>query len=241
MTADDGPMGHDRLHGQVAPVPAEWLADGSPVAAPAVLGLLLERRLDGQRVLARIVEAEAYHERDPASHSNRGRTPRTEPMFSKPGTAYVYRSYGVHWCLNVTVDAPGTGSAVLVRAAVVLDGIEVVRARRMNVRAEHELLRGPGRLTKGLEITAPEHDGGDLLAGVNGLRLLRDEWRPWPRIVAVGPRTGVTRAASSALRFHLRGAREVSPYRRSPRAPIPVSSSGEEGSRARPGDLGTSR
>lgn len=210
--------GYATLHGPALPVPADWLADESRMSAGSVLGLLLERVLDGERVLSRIVEVEAYHQDDPASHSFRGRTPRTAPMFSSAGTAYVYRSYGVHWCLNVVVDDEGVGSAVLLRGAVVLTGVHAVRARRANARADHELLRGPGRLTRGLEIDAPTHDGGDLLRGVHGLRLLRDDWRPSPEFVAVGPRTGISRAAAEPLRFFVRGAREVSQYRRSPRA-----------------------
>jgi DNA-3-methyladenine glycosylase len=113
-------------------------------------------------------------------------------MFGPPGTAYVYRSYGVHWCLNVAVEGEGTGAAVLLRAAVVVAG----GARRAGpspaIRSDRDLLRGPGNLCRGLAIDAPAHDGGDLVVGVAGLRLADDGWRPEPGAVAAGPRVGVS-------------------------------------------------
>lgn len=190
----------------------------APAAAVALLGaLLLRDEPDGRRTIARIVETEAYREDDPASHSVR-RTTRTEPMFWRPGTAYVYRSYGVHWCLNVTVEGEDTGAAVLVRAARVVEGHAVVRRRRPAGVPDRELLRGPGRLTAGLDLDAPRHDRGDLVTGVAGLVLATDAWRPSERLVTAGPRVGIRHAADRPWRFHLRGAPEVSPYRRSPRA-----------------------
>ena len=194
-------------------VPAE-------VAARGLLGTLLVRELDGVEVVARIVETEAYREDDPASHSHRRRTPRTEPMFAEPGTAYVYRSYGVHWCLNIAVEPEGVGAAVLVRAAAVLQGVEVVRRRRPRVRRDVELLRGPGCLTAGLDIDGPRFDHRSLLEAGAPLRLLDDGWRPGEQDVVAGPRVGVSVAADVPWRFHLRGAPGVSVYRRSPRAPV---------------------
>lgn len=200
-------------------VDEDALVRPSHEAAKALLGhLLLRDEVDGDQSIARIVETEAYREDDPASHSHRGRTPRTAPMFAAPGTAYVYRSYGVHWCLNVAAEPAGTGAAVLIRAARLLSGHERVRPRRQAAKRDRDLLRGPGRLTAGLDIDAPRHDGGDLLAGVEGLALGDDGWRPGPEDVRAGPRVGVRLAADVDWRFRLADVPEVSPYRRHPRA-----------------------
>jgi DNA-3-methyladenine glycosylase len=198
------------------------LHDSAPQAARRLLGCLLVRtEADGSVTVARIVETEAYHQDDPASHSHRGRTPRTAPMFAGPGTAYVYRSYGVHWCLNVAVEPEGVGAAVLVRAATLLTGHEHVRPRRPAARDDRELLRGPGRLTAGLDIDAPRHDGGDLIEAVAGLRLADDGFRPDPERIVTSPRVGVRLAADLRWRFHLHAEPAVSPYRPHPRAVRP--------------------
>ena len=209
------------LVGTPQPLARSTLAVPAPAAAVALLGVLLVRdEPDGTRTIARIVETEAYREDDPASHSVR-RTARTEPMFWQAGTAYVYRSYGVHWCLNVTVEEEGTGAAVLVRAAKLVTGHAAVRRRRPPDVLDRELLRGPGRLTAGLDLDAPRHDRGDLVTGVAGLVLVTDAWRARGRRVVAGPRVGVRAAADRPWRFHLQGVPEVSPYRRSPRARPP--------------------
>jgi DNA-3-methyladenine glycosylase len=194
------------------------LEQPAPEAARSLLGALLVRDLDGTEVVARIVETEAYREDDPASHTYGRRTPRVEPMFARPGTGYVYRSYGVHWCLNVSVEQAGVGAAVLLRAAVVLRGHDQVRERRAAVRTDRELLRGPGNLCRGLAIDAPTHDGGDLIAGAGGLRLASDGWEGASGGVVAGPRVGVSQAPDVPWRFHLAGHPEVSRYVRSPRA-----------------------
>jgi DNA-3-methyladenine glycosylase len=134
------------------------------MVAPDLLGRLLARTLpDGERLVARIVECEAYQEDDPASHSFRGLTPRTEVMFGPPGHLYVYLSYGAHWCMNVVTGRDGEGSAVLLRAAEPLEGIDRMRANR-GVRDERLLCAGPGRLTQALEISA-DQNGADLVSG----------------------------------------------------------------------------
>lgn len=210
-----------RLLGAPGTVDRRRLTVDAASAASELLGLLLVREdpaASTGRIVARIVETEAYHQSDPASHSHRGRTARAEPMFWQPGTAYVYRSYGVHWCLNVSVEPTGTGAAVLLRAAVVLEGSEAVAARRRGGRRRHELLRGPGNLTAGLDLDGPRHDRGDLVAGVAGLRLADDGWRPKPARIAHGPRVGVSAAADRPWRRYLHDVRAVSAYRRSPRA-----------------------
>ena len=208
-----------QLHGALRPLAPQRLSLRADRAATELLGALLVRELDHTRVVARIVETEAYREDDPASHSHRGRTRRTAPMFAAPGTAYVYRSYGVHWLLNVSVEAEGVGAAVLLRAATVVEGLAAVRERRPAARRDAELLRGPGRLTTGLEVDGARHDHLPLLTGAGALRLAGDDWEPEATGIVAGPRVGVSHAAEVPWRFHLAGVDSVSPYRRSPRAP----------------------
>ena len=205
-----------RTLGQIECLDRSRLELEAPAAARGLLGALLVRDLstaDGERrrVVARIVETEAYREGDPASHSHRGRTPRCDAMFAAPGTAYVYRSFGVHWCLNVSVEEEGRGAAVLLRAAIVLDGLEHVQTRRPSARSDRELLRGPGCLTAGIEVDRPRHDRSDLLDGEAGLRLATDGF--CPEEIVAGPRVGIRAAWQTPWRFHLRGVPEVSSYR----------------------------
>ncbi|HSK23518.1 MAG TPA: DNA-3-methyladenine glycosylase [Egicoccus sp.] len=208
-----------RIGADLEPFPREALAVDAPTAAVALLGAVLRRReLDGSWTLVRIVETEAYRQDDPASHSAAGLTGRTAPMFSQAGTAYVYRSYGIHWCLNVTAEAPGIGAAALIRAAVALNGHELLRRRRPAARTDRELLRGPGRLCQALDVDAPRHDGRDLLDGDADLQLSTDGYRLDTEQVLTGPRTGVRLAADVPWRFALAGVPEVSPYRRHPSA-----------------------
>ncbi len=211
--------GADRLHGDPVALPVDRLERPADEAAVGLLGALLVRELDGLRVVARIVEVEAYRQDDPASHSYRGRTARNDAMFARAGTAYVYRSYGVHWMLNVSAEALGTGAAVLLRGAGVLTGHVPVRARRPTVGADHQLLRGPGCLAAGLGVTSDE-DGTDLLDPAGALWLGTDGWEPRSEAIVRGPRVGVSLAAGRPWRFHLAGLASVSRYRRSPRAGV---------------------
>ncbi|MFU8841930.1 MAG: DNA-3-methyladenine glycosylase [Nitriliruptoraceae bacterium] len=187
-------------------------------AAPLLLGALLVRERDGEQIIARVVEVEAYEEDDPASHSTSGRSERNAAMFAEAGTAYVYRSYGVHWCLNVSVGPRGRGAAVLLRAAVVVTGLAGVQRRRPGVASQDALLRGPGCLTAGLDIDRPRHDGIALLTTAGPLWIAGDGWHPVRRDLATGPRVGVTRASEVPWRWYLRGEPGVSRYRRSARA-----------------------
>jgi DNA-3-methyladenine glycosylase len=196
-----------------------WALEGATQeAASALLGALLWRDDPAGGILARIVEVEAYDEDDPASHSMRGPTARNRSMFGPPGHAYVYRSYGIHWCLNVSAGPYGRGAAVLVRAAALLSDPAPVVARRPHVRQQASLLSGPGCLTQGLGIDGPRHDGMDLCAA-GPVRLLRDTgWPVRHASVARGPRVGVSQAADVPWRLWIAGRPEVSRYRRSPRA-----------------------
>jgi DNA-3-methyladenine glycosylase len=171
--------------------------------APDLIGVTL--LLNG--VGGRIVEVEAYDQEDPASHGYRGRTPRNETMFGPPGHAYVYRSYGIHWCLNLVCGEEGVAEAVLIRALEPTAGIAEQRQRRglEDVRA---LCSGPGKLCQALGITR-EHDG---------LPLDKPPFRLGPRAevpeIVTGPRVGITRATELSWRYVLAGSPFTSRARR---------------------------
>jgi DNA-3-methyladenine glycosylase len=153
-----------------------------------------------------IVEAEAYHESEPACHAFVGLTPRTETLFGPPGRAYVYRSYGIHAMLNAVSESEGTGAAVLIRALEPLHGVDAMRARR-GVQPVEDLCSGPGKLAQALGIGL-ELNASDLATGP--IRLLGPpEEGERPRL-AVAPRVGITKAADLPWRFCAAGSRFVS-------------------------------
>jgi DNA-3-methyladenine glycosylase len=158
-----------------------------------------------------IVETEAYHHSEPASHAFVGVTPRTRTLFGPPGRAYVYFSYGVHSLLNAVCEPEGVGAAVLIRALEPLEGIDHMRERR-GVDAARQLCSGPGKLTQALGIGL-ELNNTDLL---HGPVMFGDRPRAW-RDVAIGvdKRVGITKAADLPWRFVAAGSRYVSrPVRR---------------------------
>jgi DNA-3-methyladenine glycosylase len=167
--------------------------------APDLIGVTL--LVDG--IGGRIVEVEAYDQEDPASHGYRGRRGRNVSMFGPPGHAYVYRSYGVHWCLNLVCGEEGVAEAVLIRALEPTHGIDVQQARRGvgNVRA---LCSGPGKLCQALAITR-EHDS--LPLDRPPFRL--DERVTVPEIVT-GRRVGIARATELSWRFAEAGSKFLS-------------------------------
>lgn len=142
-----------------------------------------------------IVETEAYHPTDPASHSFRGPTPRNASMFAGPGRVYVYRSYGIHWCLNFVC---GDASAILIRALEPTHGLEQMVERR-GLAAERDLCSGPGKLAQALAVTR-EHDGLTLDGPPFTLALPA---APVP--VVIGPRIGITKAVDKPWRFGVAG------------------------------------
>lgn len=198
-------------------LPRAFFTRASPHVAADLLGKLIIRDdADGRTTVARVVESEAYREDDPASHSYRGRTERNAVMFGRGGHLYVYFTYGMHYCMNVSCEQEGVGSAVLLRAAVVLEGWERVRERRGRQR-DRDLLRGPGRLSAGLAVDR-SCNGLDLLGSASPVRLEDDSWQPGPAAVSAGPRVGIRTAVDKPWRFWLEGVPEVSRYARHPRA-----------------------
>jgi DNA-3-methyladenine glycosylase len=165
--------------------------------APDLIGVTL--LVNG--VGGRIVEVEAYDQEDPASHGYRGPTARNEAMFGPPGYAYVYRSYGIHWCLNLVCGGEGVPEAALIRALEPTAGLEEQRRRR-GVEDDRALCSGPGKLCQALAITGKQ-DG--LPLDVPPFRL--EERREVPEI-RTGPRIGITRATELSWRYGLAG----SPY-----------------------------
>ncbi len=193
------------------PLPRSFHSRPSPVVAPDLLGRLLVRRLeDGVLLVGRIVECEAYQEDDPASHSYRGRTSRTEVMFGPPGHLYAYFSYGVHWCCNVVTGRDGEGSAVLLRAVEPLTGLERMRQLRGGVKGARLLCAGPGRLTQAFAI-GRQHNGADLVR--DGDVFLSAGEAVAPDRVEAGPRVGISVGRGRLWRFCERGNGFVSPAR----------------------------
>jgi len=144
-----------------------------------------------------IVEVEAYHHTDPAAHSFNGQTARNAVMFGPPGFAYVYRSYGIHWCINAVCEAEGSASAVLIRALQPTQGIDAMKRRR-GVEDERLLCSGPGRLCQALGITR-EQDGLPLDRSPFELRA-----RTGSPDITKGVRIGITKAADLPWRFGLK-------------------------------------
>jgi DNA-3-methyladenine glycosylase len=183
----------------VTPLQHDFFARSVHEVAPDLIGVTL--LVDG--VGGPIVEVEAYDQEDPASHGYRGPTPRTTSMFGPPGHAYVYRSYGIHWCLNFVCDVEGRAEAALIRGLRPVYGVDAMRERR-GVDPERALCSGPGKLCQALGITGAQ-DG--LALDVPPFELLAREETP---AIVTAPRIGITRATELSWRYLLAGSPFVS-------------------------------
>jgi len=182
-----------------AVLPRQFYDRDPALVARELLGmLLLVHDDDGTVHRARIVETEAYlGPHDPACHAVVGRTRRTEHLHGPPGRAYVYRIYGIHWCLNAVTRPDGVGSAVLLRAVEPIGNLQALWGRRAAARRDRDLTNGPGKLCAAYGITGAM-DGSSLQRGP--LRIVRGETLDAAQ-VSVSPRIGITRAADWPLRF----------------------------------------
>ena len=196
-------MTHPASPAPLVPAVIDFSADAATVARQLIGTTLL---VDG--VGGRIVEVEAYDQSDPASHTFAGPTPRCAAMFGPPGCAYVYRSYGLHWCLNTVCREAGHGAGVLLRALEPTHGLDTMRARR-GLDNPRLLCAGPGRLTQALGVDAR----------CNGLALQPPLFSllqpaPGPDVAAIevvcGPRIGISKAVEVPWRFGERGSRFLS-------------------------------
>ena len=209
-------------------VPREFFARPSLQVAPELLGCVLSYDAGDGRVAAEIVEVEAYNgSLDPASHAFRGRTARNEVMFGEPGHAYVYFTYGMHFCVNLVCQLPGDASALLLRAGWIVEGAELAEARRApagsgSAKRFAQLASGPARLCQALGI-ARAQNGADVCDPAGELRIMAPpgfSGLPGERI-ATGPRVGVSTAAEVPWRYWVAGDAAVSAYRAHvPRRPV---------------------
>lgn len=198
---------------------------GLPVdVAPRLLGGVLRVEVDGEVVVVRLTEVEAYHGRDtgdrpdPGSHARMGPTARNATMWGEPGHLYVYLSHGIHSCVNVVCGPAGVAGGVLLRAGEVVEGVDAAHLRRPAARVSRDLARGPGRLGEAVGLRYPVHDGIDAVTGVaragaTARLLLRDE--PVAD-AATGPRVGVAGVAGTDAfpwRFWIAGDPSVSAFR----------------------------
>jgi DNA-3-methyladenine glycosylase len=202
------------------PLARSFYARPSLAVARDLLGRLLVRKLPEVTLVGRIVECEAYREDDPASHSYRGVTNRTEVMFGRGGRLYVYFTYGMHYCMNVVTGKEGEGSAVLLRAVEPLEGLDWMREQRGLV-DDRSLCRGPARLTQAYGVGRADN-GIDL---VDGTDLFVAAGRPIAEgLVGVSPRVGVRAATELPWRFFEAG----NPFVSKP-TPLPAASGRRRG------------
>jgi DNA-3-methyladenine glycosylase len=213
-------------------IPRDFFARHSVQVAPELLGCVIEHQTAAGLVAVELTEVEAYAGRsDPASHAYRGKTARNAVMFGPPGHAYVYFTYGMHFCVNLVCLGNGSASAVLLRAGRVIEGEPLALARRTGgprgVRGHgfpgekaaipfRDLARGPARLCQALDIDRTQ-DGADVCIADSPLRARWPDASTTARSaeikVASGPRVGVSSAAEVPWRFWIAGEPTVSPYR----------------------------
>jgi DNA-3-methyladenine glycosylase len=192
-----------------------YARDSRELAALLLNKLLVSHDPSGEVLSARLVEVEAYRgAEDPASHAYRGMTKRNATMFGPPGHLYVYFTYGMHWCANVVAADRVDGSAVLLRAAAPVDGVDTMRARRVKARRDRDLLSGPAKLCQAFGITGV-HDGADLTVARGALRIV-DDGVPPPDDPLVTTRIGISpgRGDESPWRYCVAGDPNISHSRR---------------------------
>ena len=175
----------------------------APQAAPLLLGKRIVSHHGGQLVAGNITEVEAYTQEDPASHTYRGRTKRNEAMFGPPGHAYIYFTYGMHYCLNVVCGPVGHGEGVLIRGISITDGVEVALSRRYSVDEPtlaqlKNISNGPGKVVQALGVSMADY--GVNLCDDNGLLYLQ----PGMRVANIHQtkRIGISRGQDALWRWH---------------------------------------
>jgi DNA-3-methyladenine glycosylase len=195
----------------VSSIPRSFYEHSPDHVARALLGKLVVRKLDGKRLIGRIVEVEAYFgAEDPAAHAYVGRTARNAVLFGPPGFAYVYFIYGMYYCLNVSCEPDGQAGGVLIRALEPIAGLATMaKLRKLPPDPKPQLLTsGPGRLCQALDITRDAHNGLDVTSRASILRFESDDYRP--EEIAVTPRIGIRHAAELPARFFIAGNKFVS-------------------------------
>ena len=183
-------------------LPRSFYLDSPEVVASNLLGKLITRHFDGERLTGRIIETEAYLGlADPAAHTFIGKTPRNAVLFGPPGFSYVYFIYGMHYCLNFSCQPQGDPGRVLIRALEPLEGLETMaRLRGLSSGAKPRLLTsGPGRLCQALAIARATHNGLDVTLADSPLQVLDDGYRP--ATILTTPRIGIRKAIDKPLRF----------------------------------------
>lgn len=199
-----------------APLPRSFYERNTVVVARELLGKLLVKRGDNGVIVGKIVEDEAYGgKEDPASHAYRGETPRNKVMFGKPGLSYVYFVYGNHYCINATTEREGVPGAILIRAAEIVDGLQLARKNRP-AKSLVELANGPGKLTKALGITKV-HNGLNLTTSAR-LFICKPERDESFEVVA-SKRIGIKAGSEKPWRFYMEGSKFLSKYRAKQRMP----------------------
>jgi DNA-3-methyladenine glycosylase len=173
--------------------------------AQYLLGCIIKRTLpDGSELMARIVETESYHQEDPASHTFNGQSPRTVAMFGKPGHAYIYFTYGMHWCFNVTAGEQGYGAGILIRAVEPLSGVEIMQQNR-HMKDIKQLTNGPAKLAQALGIDKALY-GHDLQKPP--LQLFEPKNRNF-KVVST-TRIGISKAVEEIARFYIKDSSFIS-------------------------------
>ncbi len=180
-------------------------------AATLLLGAILSRKTALGMVKLKIVETEAYHQDDPASHSFRGRTERTAPMFEAGGRLYIYFTYGMHYCINIVTGKKGVGEAVLLRAAEPLEGLKLMQNNRGSLMDINNLANGPGKLAQALGIKDTSLSGKILIK--SSIYLEPPTMLVKATDVVTSPRIGIRQAADVPWRFYLKDNPFVSKHR----------------------------